>query len=271
MAGHAFDEATAVVFNGRQCRGRTDDRYWAFVGPFGGVTAATVLRAVLGQGARVGNPVAITLNFCAPIQRGAFDLDVREVRTNRSTQHWSVELSQPESGVALTATVVLAVRRDSWSHQPARPPDRAPPEELPLFAPETPLPTWVDQYRFRFVAGEPVLGSAAHAAPASAVSRLWITDREPRRIDALSLVAMSDAFFGRIFQVRGAVCPFGTVSMTVYLHASSDELAEEVGGTVFGVADAHIFHKSFADQIAELWSPAGRLLATAHQATYFKA
>jgi len=270
MAEHAFDEATAVTFEDGRCRGRTDDRYWAFVGPFGGATAATALRAVLEQPTRLGEPVAITLNFCAPIQRGAFDLDVREVRTNRSTQHWSVELSQPDAGVALTATVVLAVRRDSWSHQLAQPPERPPPEEVPLYVPETKM-SWVGQYRFRFATGELVPGTAPSATPGSALSHVWIEDQQPRRIDALSLVSMSDAFFGRIFQVRGSIVPFGTVSMTVYLHASADELAHENSHAVFGVADAHIFHKSFGDQVAELWSPAGRLLATSHQATYFKA
>ena len=35
---------------------------------------------------------------------------------------------------------------------------------------------------------------------------------------------MSDAFFGRIFQVIGRVPPFGTVSMTTYFHASAEEL-----------------------------------------------
>ena len=59
--------------------------------------------------------------------------------------------------------------------------------------------------------------------------------------------------------------------MTVYLHADAEELANEGDDMVFGVADAHIFHNSYADQFAELWSPTGRLLATSHQTTYFKA
>jgi len=38
-----------------------------------------------------------------------------------------------------------------------------------------------------------------------------------------------------------------------------------------GVGDAKIFHKNYADQTGELWSPAGRLLATSHQIAYFTA
>ena len=42
----------------------------------------------------------------------------------------------------------------------------------------------------------------AKAAPASAFSKMWIGDRVPRKIDMLSLMSMSDAFFGRIFHAQ---------------------------------------------------------------------
>ena len=94
---------------------------------------------------------------------------------------------------------------------------------------------------------------------------------DSRRIDALSLMAMSDAFFARIFHVRNEVVPFGTVSLTTYFHADTAELIAEDITRLLAVADAKIFHKSFGDQNGELWSPAGRLLATTHQIAYFKA
>ncbi len=43
----------------------------------------------------------------------------------------------------------------------------------------------------------------------------------------LSLVNMSDAFFGRIFLVLGVMLPFGTMSLTTYLHVSADELLQD--------------------------------------------
>jgi Thioesterase-like superfamily len=93
----------------------------------------------------------------------------------------------------------------------------------------------------------------------------------PRKIDALSLMSMSDAFFGRVFHARGELMPFGTVSLTTYFHADAEDLAAEDITRVLAVADARIFHKSYGDQIGELWSPHGRLLATTHQIAYFKA
>ena len=112
---------------------------------------------------------------------------------------------------------------------------------------------------------------AGKGTTASAYSRLWIGDRVPRKIDALSLMSMSDAFFGRVFHARNELVPLGTVSLTTYFHTSTEDLAAEDITRVLAVADAKIFHRSYGDQNGELWSPNGRLLATTTQITYFKA
>lgn len=269
VAQHAFDHATKVTAGDSRWQGRTSDDYWAFVGQFGGATAATMLRALTEHPQRAGDPLSLTVNFCAPIARGDFDLDVRLVKANRSTQHWSVEMTQDGGDVVTLATAVFAERRPSWSHQQARLPDATAFEQTLPYAKIT-LP-WVRQYDFRFVEGEPKLGPDPHAVPARAYSKLWIGDRVPRRIDALSLMSMSDAFFGRVFHARGQMVPFGTVSLTTYFHASAEDLAAENITRLLAVADAKTFHKSYGDQSGELWSPGGRLLATTHQIAYFKA
>jgi len=38
--GHLFDDATQVTAGDSRWQGQTSDDYWAFVGPFGGATAA---------------------------------------------------------------------------------------------------------------------------------------------------------------------------------------------------------------------------------------
>ena len=268
-APHLFDDATQVTAGDSRWQGRTSDDYWAFVGPFGGATAATILRALLEHPQAAGNPLALTVNYCAPIAQGDFDLDVRLVKANRSTQHWCVELTQAGGDVATLATAVLAERRPSWSHQPATFPESQPFEQTLAYA-KVAAP-WVKQYDFRFIEGEPNVADSSNAAPANAFSKLWIGDRIPRKIDALSLVAMSDAFFARIFLARREIVPFGTVSLTTYFHAGADDLAKEDITRVLAVADAKIFHKSYGDQNGELWSPEGRLLATTTQIGYFKA
>ncbi len=99
---------------------------------------------------------------------------------------------------------------------------------------------------------------------------LWLKNAESRPLDFVSLAAMSDAFFCRIFQVLGRIPPFRTVSMTTYFHASGEELAAHGTAPLAAVADARVFHRSFCDQTAELYGAAGQLLATAGQVAYFR-
>jgi len=269
---HPFDDATALAGapGDPVRRGRTSDAYWTFIGPFGGVSAATALRAVLEHPERTGDPLAVTVNFCAPIERGEFAVHVRCARVNRSSQHWQVEFRQGESfDAVLTASIVTALRRESWQHQPARPP------ALPPFAEARPFDNrrslaWVAQYDFRFAEGAPSFGDTMPEPPQSARSVLWLQDQEPRDLDFTSLLAMSDAFFGRIFQVIGRIPPFGTVSMTTYFHAAADELAAHGRAPLAAVADARVFHRSFCDQSAELYGNGGQLFATAAQIAYFR-
>ena len=123
---------------------------------------------------------------------------------------------------------------------------------------------------FRFVEGELRIGPP-QAELASTYSKIWIGDREPRKLDMLSLISMSDAFFGRIFHARRELVPFGTVTLTTYFHVSSEDLAAEDITHMLACADAKIFNRSYQDQSGELWSPSGKLLATTTQMGYFKA
>ena len=268
---HPLDEATALAGAPSDAirTGHTSDAYWTFISPFGGVSAATALRAVLEHPDRAGDPLAVTINFCAPIARGEFAVHTRRVRANRSSQHWQVEFHQGEEGAVLTASVVTAARRDSWSHQPARPP-ALPPVETMTALPNAGSLSWVAQYGFRFAEGMFALTESMPEEPRSARSVLWLGDDQPRELDFLSLLALSDAFFGRIFQAIGRIPPFGTVSMTTYFHADAGELAAQGSRPLAAVADARVFHRSFGDQTVELFATDGQLLASSVQVAYFR-
>src|SRR5690554_4159590 len=112
---HPLDEALALqsVAPGHY-RASTHPGYANAVGPFGGVTAAQLLTAVLLHPDRLGEPVAQTVHFAAPVADGDFDISAQPLRTNRSTQHWLVQAHQGDSLVAMT-TAVCAIRRDTWS------------------------------------------------------------------------------------------------------------------------------------------------------------
>jgi acyl-CoA thioesterase len=273
MSGeHPFDRAIALSPKGEGTyEGHTSDDFWNFTGPFGGVTAAALLNAVMKHAKCIGTPIAMTVNYCAPVAKGAFTITVREVRTNRSTQHWYLELSQADVGVSVTATAVFAIRRETWSHVSGAMPQSPPPETLPKL-PTRGLMAWMQYYDFRFAKNMPV---PPRPEPADddlgpALSHVWMKMQPERPLDFLSLTAISDTFFGRIFHVRKSMIRIGTISMTTYFHVDGDEIAAAGSDYVFGTADANVFNKGYSDQVAVMWSRAGQLVATSHQIVYFR-
>lgn len=281
--GHPFDRAIALVAQGPdRWIGHTSAAYWNMVGPFGGITAATVLQAVLRHPQCLGVPVSLTVNYAAPLVAGPFAVTARAARTNRSTQHWLVEVTQevPEAdggadaGVVLTATVLTAVRRDTWGISDTPKPDVPMPHDLGSpQAWRTPV-EWIMCYEVLQLQGPLPAewdGAVADLGPGDAsLSRLWMRDAPARPLDYCALAALADVFFPRIYLRRARRVPAGTVSMTVCFHAD-DALLREVGdGYVLGQARAHGFHAGYHDQSAQLWSASGKLLATSLQMVYYK-
>ena len=66
-ASHVFDDATRIIAGDSAWQGQCGEDYYAFVGQFGGATAATILRALIEHPERSGDPLALTVNFCAPV------------------------------------------------------------------------------------------------------------------------------------------------------------------------------------------------------------
>ena len=266
---HSFDAAVALepLADGRWL-GRTHPGYANMVGPFGGITAAQALAAVLRAPERVGEPVAATFNFCAPVADGPFQIDARAVRTNRTTQHWSVTLQQA-GGVVMTATVVSAIRREGFTHDEHGMPAVAPPEALPRAGGSALNAAWLQRYDMRVVEGSlPAEWDGAERDDSR--SRLWVRDDPPRALDAAALTALADVFFPRIWRRRARPVPVGTVSMTVYYHADAALLAGAGDGWLLAQAQGQAFRGGFHDQTAQLWRRDGALLATTHQVVYFK-
>lgn len=264
---HPFDNAIHLdTSDGNVRHGRTHPEWANMVGPFGGITAAVMLRAIETHPERVGEPLALTVNFTAPIADGDFDISLRAARTNRTNQHWIAELTQ-DGAVTTTATAVFGVRRDTWASTEAHPPTAPPPEQLISGGPGDFI-VWGRLYDMRFVEGA---FPCEHAQPnRSSTSTLWMRDSAQRPVDYPALVALCDIFCPRVFLRRGGFVPSGTISLTTYFHADQQQLDAVGGDYVLGTAHAHRFSGGYFDQSAQLWTRGRALLATSHQIVYFK-
>ena len=264
---HPFDEAIALEAIGEdRWRGSTHPDYRNMVGPYGGITAAVALAAVLAHPQCQGDPVAQTVHFAAPVADGPFEMHARPIRTNRSSQHWLVEMRQGEV-IPVFGTAVTALERDTWEATDAIFPQVPPASALAsLDTNVLPLP-WIQRYDMRFVRG--MIGQDPDPAHPSE-SLLWVRDEPPRPLDFIALASLCDVFFPRLYLRRPRRVPIGTVTLTTYFHASEAMLAQVGDAHVLGIARGLHYGKGFFDQRAEIWSPEGKLLASSTQLVYFK-
>lgn len=270
---HPLDRALALSpLAPDRFAGATDPAWANMVGPYGGITAAALLQAALVHPARLGDPVALTANFAAPVADGPFEIEARAVRTNRATQHWTMAMTQAATaadGPVATATAVFGVRRPSWAAQEEHVPEMPAFETVPPAQGPVPI-EWPRRYAMRFVRGEWVDFDAPATGAENSESLLWLRDAPARPLDFASLAAMCDVFYPRVFRRLHRFVPAGTISITVHFHAGADALAEHGDAPVIARAHGLRYVGGFYDQRAELWDPAGRLLATSQQSVYFK-
>nr|MCU0763987.1 thioesterase family protein [Hydrogenophaga sp.] len=220
---------------------------------------------------RLGDPVALTVNFCAALADGPFTVTARPARTNRSTQHWVIEMLQADASdnlaAVLTATAVTAARRDTWGQDDIAPPEVLSPESVGKPNMSAPV-EWVKRYDMRIAEGR--IPTEWDGAERPSNTTLWMRDEPARPLDFASLTAMADVFFPRVWLRRATRVPAGTVSMTVYFHASAAQLADTGTGWLLGQARGQGFRNGFFDQAAQVWNQAGVLLASTHQVVYYK-
>ncbi len=264
---HAFDAAIAVeqVEEGR-FRGRTHEDFYNLVGPFGGITAATIVHALQSDPRTHGRPVAVTMNFTAPLADGEFDIVIDPVRTNNTNQHWTLRIEQ-NGQVPLIGTALFVVNRDSFSALEAQPPQAGAPEGYPLVT-SAMLPPWSANYDLRIVAGAVPRGPAQAVEDSTAT--FWIGQKPARAWDYPALAAACDTFPPRVYQRLGKPVPAGTITLTIYFHAD-DSMLRIQDNDILGTVGCTQFIDGFADQEAQIWGFDRSLLATSTQLCYFKA
>lgn len=266
---HPFDQAIALeAIAQNQYAGATSSAYANMIGPFGGITSAALVNAVMQHPQRLGEPIALTVNFAGPLADGAYLIDAVPMRTNRSTQHWSLTLTQNDT-VCATATLVLAKRRETWSAQESVYPADMPPAGALARAPIDDQLAWLRCYDMRFAPGEG-LTRFDGVERACSDTRMWLRDEPPRRLDFAALAAICDSFEPSVWTRRQTFVPIGTVTLSTYFHADAALLAAQDTRHVLLTSSAQQFRKGYFDQNAEIWSADQVLLASTHQMVYYR-
>jgi acyl-coenzyme A thioesterase PaaI-like protein len=240
-----------------------DPRYVAINGMFGGWTAAVALRSVVDDPRGLGEPVAITVNYVRALTAGR-DVLIRAqpVSDGRSTQHWRIQLFDHEEPQLLAhAMAITAIRRRTDGFTEGSMPEAPDPHSLDKAHPPG---EFGKRVLVRPVFGVPFL------AQQSTRSLLWVREISGRRIDPVQLAFLSDAYPPRIFYIGEDRRLSVTLTLSVYFHATVDELKTIGDDYILNQAVGTRGVEGTVGQEARLWSPQGALLATTEQLCWYQ-
>ena len=264
---HLFDQALALA------RVKTTDHRAAYEGqvhpsfknindPYGGWSAAVLARAILDTCDPELELVSLTTDYLSVPSGGRLQIDVDCDRSGRRTEFWRAVLTgRADTSPANRAIAILARRRDTLEWTEGSSPDVPPPEDCHTI--DLPM-AWN-----RVIEIKPTMDFPMSMDVATHFSS-WVRFTPGRALDSVALVALADTPMPRLFQVIGRQESVATVSMTVYLHATSADYAAV--GDDYLLVDTRGARggRGFYDQHATIWSRDGRLLVTTQQIVWYR-
>jgi len=242
---------------------RADPNYESTNGMFGGWTMAVALMAIDDASDDDAEPSALTMNFVDKVQPGTeLRIAVRPSGGSRSIGHWQAEVSAFNDHQALAfASAVFTKRKDTDGRLSVEMPEVSEPDLLDHFNPPGP-------HGQRCV-HRPITGYPFYDRP-DTLSTAWVKDLTGRAVDHAQLAFLADARAPRSFFWGNGPRLNATVAMSVYFHATPEELTavgdDYVLSEAFGVRGA----KSLSEDQLRLWSRQGALLATSQQLAWYR-
>lgn len=231
---------------------------------FGGWDAAITAKAVKMHGECNSRLISQSTTFLAGIGPGEVSVSVRLIRSGSSTQFWRVELSQ-NNQVAIASDVVTSNRRETELSYQLDMPETAAPQDCVNLGDVNPMaPGWIETFDQKIAKGRPF---SINETPEALV---WIKETDDRPIDRVGLFSICDTPMPRTFFVSDEPRFGSTVSMSTYIYASDDDLAEAGADYLLLRVDGSIVRNSKTDSRVDLWSSKGTLLATSNQIGFFR-
>jgi len=253
-----FDSDTAVRSHGDGAYSTDLLESWNIVaGPNGGYVAAIIARAMQCEVADPSRTLrSLTVHFLARPQFSAATINVVVERAGRSVSSVSATMRQGDKLLctALAAFSVPLLSAHGWAMglpEEARLPGNDIRSELPPAA-----RNWITelQYDAPFFSGN---GTARVAG--------WIRTLDPRPLDAIALVAISDALPPSPFPKVNAPMMVPTIDLTVHIRADLPRSTMTPDDSVFAEFVTNHVADGFNDEDGFIWAPDGTLVAQSRQ------
>ncbi|WNG32180.1 thioesterase family protein [Archangium violaceum] len=229
-------------------------------GAYGGMLGGSLLRSMMRElNDPTRAPRSLTVHFCAPVAEGEASLTVRIERAGRQVTHLSARLEQGGQVACLASATFATSRETPLVYTDARAPKVPPPFDVPP-VPSSMLPTFGAQFDYRWCVGAVPFSGADEARVGG-----WIRPRVPTPLDAPLVVGLLDAYPPAALARVNGFCNGATVDYTAHFYAPLP--LASASPDAFYLRTGHSRHaaQGYADDLAELWSTDGQLLAQLRQ------
>jgi len=232
-------------------------------GLWGGYALGLSIRVLESEPAAIGEPLSLTLAYASALPSGEIDIRTRLLRQGGSVGVWEVELlAAGTDQVGVHGVVTMARRPKTPDFAFARMPEAPDPESLP--APEVAHAHYgASTFERRTLEGfPPTPGDSSR-------SLAWVRSRRGPMNKAL-LGMITDNSAPRAMYALGPTVRTTTLSLTAYLHATREELAEVGDDFILVECEGRVGGGGASDERSSYWRRDGKLLATSEQLAWYR-
>jgi acyl-coenzyme A thioesterase PaaI-like protein len=249
-------------------------RWACFAGPewsnpggglWGGFAIGLCIRVLEAEPEVVGEALSLTLTYAAGLPSGDLDIRTRRLRQGGSVGVWEVELLPAGSDqVGVHGIVTMARRPKTPDFAFAKMPEAPAPENLP--SPDMPAEArhyGASAFERRTLEGFPPTPSG------DSRSLAWVRSRRGPMDKAL-LGMITDNSAPRAMYALGPTIMTTTLSLTAYLHATVEEIAEVGDDFILVECEGRVGGGGASDERSSYWRRDGKLLATSEQLAWYR-
>jgi len=234
-------------------------------GLWGGYAIGLAVRVMEAEPEAVGEALSLTLTYAAALPSGELDIRTRRLRQGGSIGVWEVELRPAGSEeVGVHAMVTMARRPQTPPFAFATMPEAPDPETLPA-----PVYAAASQHFGAQALERRSLDTFPPKPTGDSRTLAWVRSRRGP-LDKAILGMITDNSAPRAFYALGPTVMTTTLSLTVYLHATVEEIAEVGEDFILVECEGRVVGGGASDERSSYWRRDGKLLATSEQLCWYR-
>ncbi|HWA60143.1 MAG TPA: thioesterase family protein [Caulobacteraceae bacterium] len=233
-------------------------------GLWGGYAIGLCVRVLEAEPEAIGEALSLTLTYAAGLPYGDLDVRTRRLRQGGSIGVWQVEILPAGSDqVGVHGMVTLARRPPTPPFAFAAMPEAPDPESLP--SPE------FSEMRMHMAGRAFERRGHGPFPPEPGDSRTLHWTRSPHApLDKALLGMITDNSAPRAMYALPGRVMTTTLSLTCYLHATAEELAEVGNDYILVECEGRVGGGGASDERSSYWRRDGKLLATSEQLAWYR-